>query len=616
MLSDGRPDGAVGGGVAGGVAEDDEAEPGNPCPLCLVNEDDAGSGGACFACGQMYCGECNTLETMGNLELCPACRAPFSVSAEDNFTRLWSLLHDRAPGHHTPSAQCNLGTVYARGTGVGQDHAEAARWYRKSAEQGNAQAQYNLGLSCHDGTGVGQDRAAAARWYRMAAEQGYDNAQYNLGVMYAHGRGVLQDHAEAAVWYRKAAEQGHQEAQFNLAILCRTGTGVGQDPAEAAAWCRKAAEQGYAAAQHNLGLMHFQGHGVPRDLRQAAEWWRKAAAQGDAGASNNLEAIRQCALGTPGMPVVVTGLAASPQFNGRAGLVQGPASRPGRLAVLLDGDTTPMSLREANLRKADGGAAARTPAAPAVPAVPGGTPSDDRADGAAGGGGGGVVAVDDVAEPENPCPLCLANEDNSGKYGSCHACGQMFCGDCDASAALVRGLCPTCRAPFDVSDEEDFTRLWSLTHDRSPGRHTAEAQCNLGTMYEHGTGVVQDHVAAVRWYRKAAEQGLARAHFNLGAAHGLGTGVTQDDVEAVRWYRKAAEQGHEQAQYNLAHRYKDGVGVGQDPAAAVRWYREAAEQGHEQTVQFHGPQWGFNSIPFGSPQVRPICMGRAYVRGA
>ena len=39
--------------------------------------------------------------------------------------------------------------------------------------------------------------------------------------------------------------------------------------------------------------------------------------------------------------MVVPGLTASPQFNGRTGLVQGPAPRPERLAVLLDGDTTP-----------------------------------------------------------------------------------------------------------------------------------------------------------------------------------------------------------------------------------------------------------------------------------
>ena len=56
----------------------------------------------------------------------------------------------------------------------------------------------------------------------------------------------------------------------------------------------------------------------------------------------------------PGMPVVVTSLTASPQFNGRSSLVQGPATTPGRLVVLLDGDAKPPSIREANIRQAGG----------------------------------------------------------------------------------------------------------------------------------------------------------------------------------------------------------------------------------------------------------------------
>lgn len=37
----------------------------------------------------------------------------------------------------------------------------------------------------------------------------------------------------------------------------------------------------------------------------------------------------------------------------------------------------------------------------------------------------------------------------------------------------------------------------------------ARAQANLGYMYSHGQGVLQDYVEAVRWYRKAADQGDA-----------------------------------------------------------------------------------------------------------
>ena len=148
----------------------------------------------------------------------------------------------------------------------------------------------------------------------------------------------------------------NERAQFCLGKMYEhsQGAGVGLDHIEAVRWYRKAADQGYTAAQSNLGAMYAEGLGVPRDLRQAAAWWRMAAAQGNAEASTNLQTVLRWALGTPGTPVVVTGLAASPQFNGRAGLVQGPASRPGRLVVLLDGDAKPMSLREANLRKADG----------------------------------------------------------------------------------------------------------------------------------------------------------------------------------------------------------------------------------------------------------------------
>ena len=62
----------------------------------------------------------------------------------------------------------------------------------------------------------------------------------------------------------------------------------------------------------------------------------------------------------------------------------------------------------------------------------------------------------------------------------------------------------------------------------------------LGLMYVIGRGVLQDDAEAVRWYRQAAEQGLAQAQYNLGVMYANGQGVRQDDAEAVRWYRQAA----------------------------------------------------------------------------
>ena len=61
--------------------------------------------------------------------------------------------------------------MYRNGYGVPQDYAEAMKWYRLAAEQGDASAQYNLGLMYADGRGVPQDDETAYMWFDLAASQ-------------------------------------------------------------------------------------------------------------------------------------------------------------------------------------------------------------------------------------------------------------------------------------------------------------------------------------------------------------------------------------------------------------------------------------------------------------
>ena len=109
----------------------------------------------------------------------------------------------------------------------------------------------------------------------------------------------------------------------------------------------------------------------------------------------------------------------------------------------------------------------------------------------------------------------------------------------------------------------------------------ANAQYLLGVCYTKGEGVTQDYAEAVRWYRKAAEQGVADAQYLLGVCYANGEGVTRDYAEAARWYRKAAEQGVVEAQYSLGCCYLREEGVAKNYNEAARWWRMAAEQGHE-----------------------------------
>ena len=57
--------------------------------------------------------------------------------------------------------------------------------------------------------------------------------------------------------------------------------------------------------------------------------------------------------------------------------------------------------------------------------------------------------------------------------------------------------------------------------------------------------------------------------------------MPQDYAQAVKWYRKAADQGHAKAQYNLALMYANGYGVPQDYVSAHMWWNLAAAKGDE-----------------------------------
>ena len=109
----------------------------------------------------------------------------------------------------------------------------------------------------------------------------------------------------------------------------------------------------------------------------------------------------------------------------------------------------------------------------------------------------------------------------------------------------------------------------------------AEAQYNLGVMYNTGMGVLQDDAEAVRWFRLAAEQGQAEAQFFLGVMYNTGMGVLKDDAEAVRWFQLSADQGHASAQLNLGFMYALGRGVLKDDVLAHMWYNIAGANGDE-----------------------------------
>ena len=147
--------------------------------------------------------------------------------------QFWRPLADQG----VPEAQSRIGFMYANGQGVPQNDAEAAKWYREAANQGDLDGLHNLaGMYLVGGGGLPQDNAIALKLYRQAAALGDPYAQNMLGSMYENGWVVRQDYVEAVKLYRKAAALGNASARTALGRAYENGWGVPQDYVQAHKW--------------------------------------------------------------------------------------------------------------------------------------------------------------------------------------------------------------------------------------------------------------------------------------------------------------------------------------------------------------------------------------------
>ncbi len=120
------------------------------------------------------------------------------------------------------------------GQSMPQDYAQAMKWYRKAAEQGDARAQFNLGVMYDKGQGVPQDYAQAMKWYRKAAEQSDAGAQNNLSRMYGLGLGVPRDYVEAHKWANLVAANGTDAETRYIATKMQDALASKMTPAQIA----------------------------------------------------------------------------------------------------------------------------------------------------------------------------------------------------------------------------------------------------------------------------------------------------------------------------------------------------------------------------------------------
>lgn len=120
-----------------------------------------------------------------------------------------------------------MGWFYLNGVGVEADEAEAARWYRKSARQGDPRAMFSLGYIAY----VRGDFSEALRWFTLAAEKEHHRSKYWIGKMYWRGNGVAEDRRRAQEYFSEAGKrkvaEAHRAMQFLSFLSRRTETPSG-----------------------------------------------------------------------------------------------------------------------------------------------------------------------------------------------------------------------------------------------------------------------------------------------------------------------------------------------------------------------------------------------------
>lgn len=153
------------------------------------------------------------------------------------------------------------------------DYAEAFKWFRNSADQGDKYDQYFVGDCYENGQMVTQNTGLALEYYRKSAAQGYGAALHKLAKFWEE----KEEYSKAFEFYRKAAEREYAMAYWDLGRCYEDGVGVAKNLANAFDWYEKAANNDIVEAQYDIGRCYENGIGVAINYNMAKKWYEMAA---------------------------------------------------------------------------------------------------------------------------------------------------------------------------------------------------------------------------------------------------------------------------------------------------------------------------------------------------
>ena len=169
-------------------------------------------------------------------------------------------------------------------------------------------------------------------------------------------------------------------------------------------------------------------------------------------------------------------------------------------------------------------------------------------------------------------------------------------GDADAQAevaGLMMYLGRSVTVPgIDPDNEFKEAVKWAK---KAADNGSGEGCWILGLAYEHGRSVEKDLGTAIKYFEKGVSLGHAKCMGNLGAIYmgGKVRGKTKED--GFRLMKKAAELGDVHSMKNVGSCYQFGNGVEDSMRKAIYWYEKYLE--HEEDAELERKVRIFKTLP-------------------
>lgn len=150
-------------------------------------------------------------------------------------------------------------------------------WINKAADSGDKYSQWKLGL-VHKSFEKPEHHKIAFNYFKEAADNdGIFPAQYNLGEYYEKGLVVEKSYHEAFKWYKKSFERHRsQSVLYKLGNFYFFGLGVEQSYEKAVFYYEQAANKYYKEAKFMLAICYKVGLGVEQNHEEAERLYNES----------------------------------------------------------------------------------------------------------------------------------------------------------------------------------------------------------------------------------------------------------------------------------------------------------------------------------------------------